>query len=300
MTAGAGLPELSVVVPSVSGWPDLRDCIAALEGQRDAVVEVVVVDRLGETVRDALRREFPRVRLVGAPRAAPIPAMRRLGFGAARGDVVGVIEDHVLVPPDWAARMLAAHREGALVVGGAVANGATERLVDWAAFLCEYASCLAPAAGPAEQLPGNNVTYRRALLERFAERLKEDRWEDHLHSTLRAAGIALVCRPEIVVLHRQRTTASGYARQRYLYSRAYAGQRVAGRGALVRAAWGLGALALPPLLLARIVRAVWATGERRRELIATLPLLAVFVTVWAAGEAAGSWLGPGDALGKVA
>jgi hypothetical protein len=144
------------------------------------------------------------------------------------------------------------------------------------------------------------VTYRRALLERFADRLGEDRWEDHLQSALRAAGIELMSRPEIVVLHRQRTTASRYARQRWLYSRAYAGQRVAGRGALIRVAWGLGALALPPLLVARIVRAVWATGEHRRELLATLPLPAAFVTVWAAGEVAGAWLGPGDAMSRVA
>jgi hypothetical protein len=300
VTAGAALPELSVVVPSVSGWPDLRDCVAALEGQRDVTVEVVVVDRLGEPLRGALRREFPRARLVKAPAATSIPALRRLGFGAARGDVVGVIEDHVLVPADWAARMLAAHRDGAMAVGGAVANGATERLVDWAAFLCEYAPCLAPVAGPTERLPGNNVTYRRALLERFADRVGEDRWEDHLHSALRAAGIVLVSRPEIVVLHRQRTTAARYARQRYLYSRSYAGQTVAGRGALRRAARGLAALGLPPVLFVRIVRAVWASGRHRRELLATLPLLAAFVTVWAAGEAAGAWFGPGDALARVA
>jgi glycosyltransferase involved in cell wall biosynthesis len=300
VTDSAAPPELSVVVPSVSGWLDLRDCIVALEGQQDADIEVVVVDRLGETVRGALRRDFPRVQLVQAPPATSIPALRRLGFRAARADVVGVIEDHVLVPPDWAARMLAAHRQGAMAVGGALANGATERLVDWAAFLCEYASCLAPAAGPVERLPGNNVTYRRALLERFGDCVAEDRWEDHLHSTLRAAGIVLVSRPEIVVLHRQRTTADRYARQRFLYSRSFAGQRVAGRGGLVRAARGLGAVALPPVLLARIVRAVWATGQHRWELLAALPLLAAFVTVWAAGEAAGAWLGPGRALAKVA
>jgi GT2 family glycosyltransferase len=297
---GERLPDLSVVVPSVSGWGDLRDCLTALAGQRGAVVEVVVADRLGEAVRGPVRREYPAARLIEAPAGTSIPALRRLGFEAARAPVVGVIEDHVLVPPDWAARMLQVHREGAEVVGGSVQNGATDRLVDWSAFLCEYAQCLAPAAGPVDGVPGNNVTYRRALLRRFAGRIAEDRWEDHLHRALVGAGIVLESRPDIVVSHRQHTSVRRYARQRFWYSRSFAAQRAAGAGTGRRLALGLGAVVLPPVLLARIVRGVWVTGRYRRELLESLPLIVVYVIVWAAGEVAGAWCGPGDALSKVA
>src|SRR5437899_5472899 len=93
-------PDLSVVVPSVAGWGDLADCIAALAAQRGANVETIVVDRVGESVRRHLRSEGASVRLVEAPAGTSIPALRRLGFRAARADVVGVIEDHVLVPGD--------------------------------------------------------------------------------------------------------------------------------------------------------------------------------------------------------
>lgn len=300
MADGAPPPDLTVVVPSVSGWGDLRDCLAALAGQRAVAVEVVVVDRLGEPVRGSVRREFPAARVIEAPARTSIPALRRMGFGAAQSAVVGVIEDHVLVPPDWATGMLEAHRGGAEVVGGSVDNGATERLVDWSAFLCEYAACLAPPAGPAESVPGNNVTYRRALLERFAACVAEDRWEDHLHRALRQGGVVLQSRPDLVVLHRQRTTVRRYAGQRYWYSRSYAAQRAAGASVVRRALLGLGAAALPPLLFARVVRSVWRTGRYRRQLLASLPLLVPYVIVWAAGEVAGAWLGPGDAMARVA
>jgi hypothetical protein len=292
-------PELSVVVPSVSGWGDLADCVAALAAQCGANVETIVVDRVGESVRGQLRRERPDVRLVEAPAGTSIPALRRLGFRAARASVVGVIEDHVLVPADWAARMLEAHRGGAQVVGGSIENGATGRLVDWSAFLCEYAQCLAPAAGPGDAVPGNNVTYRRALLERYAETIEADRWEDHLHRALVEGGIRLEMRPAIAVSHFQRTTVLRYARQRFWYSRSYAGQRAAGAAPLKRLALGLGAVLLPPVLLWRIVRAVWASGKHRPELLASLPLLALYVLVWAWGEVVGAWWGAGDSLSRV-
>jgi hypothetical protein len=291
-------PALSVVVPSVSGWDDLRDCLAALAAQ-SVPVEVLVADRLGPAVREAVRGAFPEVRLLEAPRGATIPQLRAAGIAEARASVVGVIEDHVLVPPGWAAAMLAAHEAGAEVVGGAVRNAATRRLRDRAAFICEYSHCLAPPPGPAEWLPGNNVTYRRARLEEAREVLAEGRWEDRLHAALRARGVTLVMRPDIVVVHRKRYRPGEYPRQRYLYSRAFAGLRVVGASSGRRLLMGMLAFALPPVLLWRTARRVWQTGAHRRDLVLGLPLIAGYVLAWAAGEIVGYWRGAGGALAEV-
>lgn len=296
-----GKPDLAVVVPSVNGWGDLAGCLRALEAQPNGVaLEVIVADRVGEDVRERVRREHPEVRLLEAPAGTTIPRLREMAFGAARADVVGVIEDHVIVPPDWAERMLAEHQGGAEVVGGAVDNAARDRVVDWAAFLCEYSHCLVPPPrGPAPWLTGNNVTYRRALLERFRATIAEGGWENRLHDAMKAAGIALESRPDIVVGHQKHYTVGEYVHQRYLYSRSYAGVRVAGAGIRRRSAYGFAVCALPPLLFYRIVTNVLRTGRYRRELALSLPLLAIFVIAWAWGEAVGSWFGPGDALEKV-
>jgi len=294
-------PDLAVVVPSVNGWGDLGGCLRALGEQEDGVtVEVIVADRLGEEVRGPVRKEHPRVRLLEAPPGTTIPRLRQMAFAAARADVVGVIEDHVVVPRDWARRMLAEHRGGAEIVGGAVDNAARDRLVDWAAFLCEYSHCLVPPPrGPAPWLTGNNVTYRRALLDRFKDTIAEGGWENRLHDAIREAGIPLESRPDIVVGHKKHYTVGEYVSQRYLYSRSYAGVRVANAAPARRLVFGFAAMALPPLLLFRIFTNVLRTGRYRRELVLSLPLLAVFVVAWAWGEVAGSWFGPGDALGKV-
>lgn len=292
---------MSVVIPSVNGPADLLDCLAALAAEAGRVpMEVLVVDRVGRDVRRAVADRHPWVRLIDAPPGTTIPDLRARGFAAASADVVGVLEDHVHVPPGWAERMLEAQRRGETVVGGAVENGATGRLVDWAAFLCEYSHLLPPlSAGPVASLTGNNTTYRRDLLERFRQAATSGRWEDYLHDVMRRHGVRLYRRPDIVVRHTKHYSVREYTVQRYLYARSYAAARVGTRSLIYRLAYGAAALALPPVLLARIVRQTWARPAYRGVLGRTLPLLAIFVCVWAAGEAAGAWFGDGGALSRV-
>lgn len=306
-TDGAGAPgraappeSLSVVVPSVNGWGYLRRCLSALESQTGGRPEVVVADRVGGSVRGGLREEFPWVRVVEAPPDATIPELRARAFRECSGDVVGVLEDHVIVPPGWSEEMLAAHRAGARVVGGSVENAAHDRLVDRAAFLCEYSHCLEPGPeGPAEGLVGNNVTYRRSLLVEFRDVIEEGRWEDRLHAALREAGVELTRRPAIRVDHEMHYTAAEYARQRYLYSRAFAALRLRDERPWRRLLYGLGALALPPVLLARVVGRTWRSDRPATLLLRCLPMLGLFVTAWAVGESIGALAGDGGALARV-
>jgi glycosyltransferase involved in cell wall biosynthesis len=294
-------PQLSVVVPSVNGLGDLIGCLEALARQEPEVaIEVLVADRLGEAVRQEVRRRFPKVTVIPAEAGTTIPDLRAMAFERASADSVAVIEDHVVVPAGWARQLLDAQARGEDVVGGSVENAATERLVDWAAFLCEYSQLLPPLPeGPVAGLTGNNTVYRRSLLERYREVTRAGRWENYLHDTLRRDGVTLVCRPAIRVGHKKHYTIWEYTSQRYLYSRSYAGGRVAGAPIGRRLAFGAAAFALPPLIYYRVVSTVWRKGAHRAELVRSLPLLAVFAVAWAAGEVVGYWMGPGDALGKV-
>jgi hypothetical protein len=226
--------------------------------------------------------------------------MRAIGFQQARGEAVAVIEDHVLVPPDWARRLLDALAAGADVVGGSVYNAATTTTVDWAAFFCEYSHLLAPPAGAdVASVTGNNVVYRRVLIERYSQLLREGRWEDHFHQALRRDGVALTCAPDIAVGHKMHYGFMEYLTQRYLYSRGFAGLRARDLTSGGRAVRVAGSLLLPPLLFFRIVTRVLASHRHRFELVRSLPLLALFTCAWAAGEVAGYAAGPGNALARV-
>jgi hypothetical protein len=181
-----------------------------------------------------------------------------------------------------------------------VENAATGTLLDWARFLCEYSHCLPPMqAGPVDWLTGNNVVYPKTLLDRYRAVVEEGRWENHLHDAFRRDGIALVCHPEIVVGHKKHYTFGEYLSQRYLYARSYAGARVTGASAGVRAAYGLAAFVLPPLLFYRTVTRILKKGRHRGLLFKSLPLIAVFVVAWGLGEVAGYWAGAGNSLSRV-
>lgn len=294
-------PALTVVVPSVNGWGDLAGCLEALEAERfEALLEVLVPDRLGSTLQAQVRSRFPWVRLLPAAAGTTIPQLRALGFAEARGEAVAVIEDHVLVPRGWARALLGCLSAGENVIGGAVENAATETLVDWAAFLCEYSQLLPPLpAGRVPGITGNNTVYRRSVLEQYQAAWSAGRWENHLHDAMVRGGETLFQHPEIVVGHRKHYSVREYAGQRFLFSRAYAGARVADRLWSVRLAYGLLAGLLPAVLLGRICLTVWRKGRYRGLLVRSVPLLLLFVCCWGAGEVVGYWFGAGASLQRV-
>lgn len=292
--------NLSVVIPSVNSIEDLRGCLDALRNQENADLEIVVVDRLGDAVRQAVSTEYPEVTVIGMAHDATIPQMRARGFEVASAKAVGVIEDHVLVPTDWASSLLIALDAGADVAGGPIENAATETRIDWAAFLCEYSACMPPLeGGESTWLPGNNIVYRRSVLERYKPIIDQGKWENHLHDAMRADGIKLILLPDLIVAHKMHYTFNLYMSQRYLYARSYAGARVADKSAPVRLAYGLAAFILPPLLFVRTLRSIISKGRHLERLWPSIPMLFAFVLSWGAGEIRGYWFGAGDSLSKV-
>ncbi len=299
---------LSVVVPIVNTLDDVVRTLTALEREAaDMPLEILVVNRLGPAIRTEIVRRFPRARVFEVAPTTTIPAMRMRAFDQALGEYVAVIEDHITVPRGWATALINAERAaqtaaqgGAAVVGGPVDNAATKRTVDWAPFLCEYSHCFPPLrAGPSGWLPGNNVVYPTALLDRYRDRLSENQWENHLHTMMRADGVALILRPDLVVGHEKHYTVTEYVTQRYLYARSFAGARVASAPLAKRIAFGAALTLLPPVLLWRIVSRVFEKHRHRVELVRSLPFLTLFACAWAAGEVVGSWFGAGDSLQKV-
>lgn len=293
-------PEISVIIPAVNSLSDLQDCLNALRRQESVALEIVVLERLGRDFRDQVAIEFPEVKIIAMDHGTPIPEMRARGFDVAAADLVAVIEDHVIVPPDWASKLIQAVNDGADVAGGPIENLAVHTRVDWAAFLCEYSGCLPPLeGGKSNWLPGNNVVYRKTLLEKYKPVISEGKWENHLHDKLKKDGVDLIMLPELVVGHKMHYTFNLYMSQRYLYARSYAGGRVVGKPILVRFLYGLAGFALPPMLFFRTVHRIRSKGRHLDQLSPSLPMLLAFVCSWGVGEIIGYWFGAGDSLGKV-
>jgi GT2 family glycosyltransferase len=291
-------PELSVVVASVNGMPYLGECLDALE-RHCPEAEVIVADWTDEQTRAKVRESWPRVKLLSFHEPMAVPELRAAGIFAARAPHVALIEDHCVVGDGWARRLVDAHRKGHSVVGGPVRNGATERVRDWAAFLCEYSAFMRPAAeGVVEDLPGMNVSYDRRALRAIDDLLREGRWESWLHPRLRDRGFTFYCDPGAVLDHVKDFDVREFASQRYHYSRSYAGMRNPELG-WRRLVYLAGSPVLIPLSYYRIARNVWGRRRAVREFIKATPLILFYMGVWSFGEAIGYAFGGGRSLLRV-
>jgi hypothetical protein len=299
-------PRIAVVLGRVS-TEDTDRVIETIEALDPAVsgepCEIVIADRLQDKLTDRIRRDFPQVRLVDCPADMALPEMRTLAFEASSAPIVAVTEDHCVPVAGWARTVAAAFNEGGpevVAVGGSVVNGVTDTGLDWATYLCEYSFFSPPVAqGDSPILPGMNVAYRRAALERAPrELLISGFWETTLHPLLLQEGGRFVSLNELVMLHKKRFSWGLFASQRFIYSRYFAGLRFGGAALPTRLAAAVASLALPPLLLLRAVKAARSKGLAR-EMLRASPYLVPLYMIWAVGESVGALRGPGKALAMI-
>lgn len=295
-------PALSVVIASVNGYEYIAQCLCSLERQcaRD-LAEVIVTEGSGDDTAARIAEEYPWARVFPFATARTIPQLRTFGIRQARAEIVVTTEDHCVFDEHWYERIIQAHREHPdAAIGGAVENG-SRRLVDWAVYICEYGKFMLPfPAGPAADLAGPNVSYKREVLDQVCgDLLDRGVWENVLHERLLLKKQGLRLDPSIVVYHAKRFRVGDFLQQRYYFGRSYAAVRVERAPFSKRAFYTVVAPLLPPLFLVRYAR--YFFGKRRfiREFMQTVPLLVLFAAAWSVGEFFGYALGDGGASLRV-
>jgi hypothetical protein len=300
------MTSISVVLGRVS-TEDTDRVVETIEALDPAVsgepCEIVIADRLQDSLTDRIRRDYPHIRLIDCPPEMSLPEMRTLAYEASTAPIVAVTEDHCVPTPGWARTIKAAFEQDdpeLVAVGGSVVNGVTDTGLDWATYLCEYSFFSPPVAeGESAILPGMNVAYRRrALASVPRELLTSGFWETTVHPLLLERGGRFLSLNELIMLHKKRFSWGLFASQRFIYSRYYAGRRFGDAGLPKRLVASLASLALPPLLLARAVPAARRKGLGR-EMLKASPHLLAFYVIWAVGESVGALRGPGNALAMI-
>ena len=293
---------MSVVIACVNGLPCIAECCAHLLDQEGNVpAEIIVVDACGEAVRSELRQKFPQVKVIEAQGRPSIPALRAMGMNAARGRLIAILEDHCNVDRGWMKVVQKAHEAGYQAIGGAVENGATDRLVDWAVFFCEYARFMLPVGhGVVPEITGNNSVYDRQVLEKMGDEAKKEVWEAFLHQKLKEMNVPFYSDPGLVVWHKKHFPFGYFVSQRYHYSRSFSGMRLAQAPLAKRLIYAAAtSVLLPPLLYWRMLKTVRRKGRHMKEFVKATPLIGLFLVPWTWGEVVGALFGPGDSLAKV-
>jgi hypothetical protein len=293
-------PALSIVVVSFNRAALLEQCLDSLCGQaRDAAAEILVV-RAGEPQGpewDILRRRFVECVWVFAPSGSTVPRLRQVGMSAAKADILGLLEDDCVVDGGWCQAVHEAHRGPWAAVGGAVEPGPYRRSRDWAVYLYEYARFMLPfEPGPAEDLPGNNVSYKREALQGIANPDPDGFYDVSVHQEWRRLGWGLLRTPTLVVENRNFWPLSYLTAAAFHHGRGFAAKQ---RAALPPAQRVVRALLAPFLPVLQVYRLARLTLARRRlvgRLVRALPATLVFSGSWAAGECLGYLTGPGSSL----
>ena len=163
----ADRPPLSVVIGTGEGWPYVRDLVRALRPEIEGVSgELLIVDGSGGAA--------PPVTDLGAHvrwlsrDAASVFALYAIGLREARGEVVATTEDHALPRPGWCAAIVAAHaaHPEAAAIGGAIENGSTDALIQWASYFTTQGPHMAPLGDRVVPMTTNeaNVSYKRSAV----------------------------------------------------------------------------------------------------------------------------------------
>lgn len=275
--------DVTIVVGASAPETSLAACLAALETQR-ARAQVVVVE--SQQSSEALRVRFPWAEYHERP-GALVPELWRDGISCARGRIVALTIAQMIPASDWIDVIIQAHQEHD-AVGGAIDPGEDLRAVDWAEYFCRYARDMAPFE-PRDRadVPGDNASYKRALLMEEWEHLTTGFWEALIHPALLRRGVGLWHTPVMLVRQGRSEGFLAFAHQRSEHGRRYPHQRGSDFTRMRHALGVLGSPAVPFLMTARVLRDVFSRRRFRAQVIASLPLVFALNAVWAFAEARG-------------
>ncbi len=279
-----------MIVTSYRSRAILDACLTELSRQAGAD-EIVVADCSPDDPTAELRSRFPKVRVLHVPTRLTVPALRWRAVPLTTGALVAAIEGRSVPSASWCADLIAAHAgwPDAPAVGGPVELKADATAFDWALYFSEFAAFAPPLApGPAPQLSGANLSYKREALVASQDLMDQGQWEAALHERWRGQGRALVISPATVVFQNGMSGADAL-RMRFHYGRSYAADRFGSRRGVAMVYAVLGCL-LPALITARAARHASRSGRLSR-FVTALPWLVALNTAWAAGEIAGYLLG---------
>ncbi|MGR3762426.1 hypothetical protein ACUXV3_20170 (plasmid) [Roseobacteraceae bacterium NS-SX3] len=298
--AEGAAPLLSIVLTVVQGGTYVRDFLEAVASFTDPPpLEVIIpYDASIAGVTDHAHR-FPEARFLDLGTITPIHPItseagkhelydrrRSAGLAAARGSIIGILEDRGLPQADWAATIARLHREtGKHVIGGAIECIEPVNLLNWAFYVTDFGRYGRPfESGPADWVSDVNLSYSRHALEETRHLWKERYHEPIVHWHLIGQGEDLWLSNEVVVHHRRPpATLRELLPERFDWGRLFGEIRVRNQSNLKRLGLILAGPLIPPLLWLRHYRIQAAKGRGTRYLKA-LPYVILLTTAWTLGE----------------
>lgn len=278
---------------------DLKGALEALTQQSNPPdLEIIVPYHSGMSGMDELRAQFSDVIFLYVAQLKSRKGagsgrehhdeLRAIGMAATHGEIIAFLEDHVRPAPNWAERVIEAHRGNYAVVGGAIENGIL-RPLNWAVYFCDLGKYQNPLpAGESSFASTVNNSYKRAALDQVKSVWQESFNETMVNSALMARGEKMVLSPEIVVYQfRSHLELNTVLKEFYMWGRSYAKTRSRLISARKRNLYLALSPLLPVILLYRMARRVVSKGRSIGAFVRAFPLTAIMAVSWSLGEMKG-------------
>ncbi len=295
-------PELSIVIGAVRPGLIIRECLAALDRQRHAGVEVIVVAGDHDGTAALVREEFPWVGVIESDHAS-LPQLRGIGIAESRAPLVGILDAWCIVSDQWIQNAVRAHNtHSEPAIGGGVNLSAADqrRWRVWVTYLYDYWEYVPPfATGHVNALPGNSIVYKRHAFPDAVELRTRGFWKAFANKALTHQGERLVSSAGLTVTLRRSLPLGRFFLSRFDHGRAYSSMRVEQDPFVKRLAWAVGTPLLPVVFLARQLRGLFNKPRARWWFIACLPALLVLHVSWACGETIGYLFGAGSSQDRM-
>jgi len=290
---------MSVILAAWNGTAALRLCLGSLMTQLDVTRdEIIIVSNFESDIQDLLS-SFAFVRHVGLAADTDVPGLRSRGIQLARGEIVALLEDHCIADDHWSAEIRKAHELPYSIVGGSVENLSAKSKLTWAVYFYDYGKYMLPDVGRiVTSLSGNNVSYKRRVLEEIRDQYQDGFHETFINERLQRRGYDLYFMPSAVIYHNKSYALKTAVADSYHHGRLFAARRVAKPRLAVRAFRGIVSPLLPVLLPARVLITTIRKRRHLMELVACFPYLLLLMTAWSYGEFCGYVLGEGASAGK--
>ena len=290
-------PRLSVVVATTEGWPYVQPVLDAFRVDAEAAgAEVIFSDGSGRPVPSPDEVGPSVTWLVRS--SETVFKLFTEGLEAARGDIVATTEDHAIPRPGWIPAILRAHElhPEAAAIGGAIENGSTKSLVQWASYFITQGPHMAPLGDRQAETITNeaNVSYKRRAVTELDDNGGLGFMAILHNRRLAERGEILRVDDRIVVDHLETVGWRNTAAIHFHNGRSIAGFRRERGMAPEDWARMLAALILPAVRTARQLRISLGKGRLRREVLSSAPLMLWLDYCGGIGHFVGYAMGPGD------
>jgi hypothetical protein len=265
-------------------------------------MELLVVAASEKMVRDAKDGEldgfgrfefvFTGASIENVDRAAAFAVPR------ATAPVVALVEDHVYPEPEWAERIIAAHRGDWAVVSPTILNANPRSMLSWTNLLIAYGPSTEPNySGEKTALPGHNITVKTHLLKQYGDGLADKLVRGGgLLEDLQEKGHRLYLESSARLAHANPSRVAPTIELRFCAGRLYGHTRAVENDwtPLHRFLYVAGGLLIPFLRLTRFREEFFSLGRRAELTPKVYPALFFGLLMDALGQMAGYALGPGN------